>query len=500
MAQRFTDEQLIHALIAAGGNKAKAASDLDYDLRQLRRRLRKINYAHKPAAPKKSNHHTYVITAAVNATKAHARFIKTLEAYCEERDAKLLVIPMRYRNPTRRGESTDDEWWDSRLVPHLVHERTRIAPGVQLMADIKIQPTAVNPLQGWLTVSGTDDAIFGHTKVALQTVATQPGRKAKIVQTTGACTVENYSDTNAGAKGEFHHTLGALVVEVEGNNVWTRHVCALKDGSFIDLDRKYTPDGSEPAKPAEVLTMGDIHAELEDKAVTLATHKLAELIKPKAIVGHDILNFGSASHHNDYFERFERHAQRRNSVYRELETTAALMDKLASLCERFVVVGSNHHDHFRQWLNKHDNALDLENAVVYHETKGAMLRGIMEGRKVEPFRYWMDQMMKQAASVKWLQPGESFSKHGVEFGYHGHKGPNGARGSTRGFANVGAKVTKGHSHGAEIVDGAHSVGVSGKLDMGYNADSPSNWTQSHEILYSNGKRALVHLAGGRFFR
>ena len=112
---------------------------------------------------KHAQHHTYVITAAVNATKAHARYLKSLEAYCAEHDARLMVIPMRYKNPTRRGETTDDEWWDARLVPYLVHERTKIAPGLVVLADIKIQPTAINPLQGWLTVSGTDDAILGHT-------------------------------------------------------------------------------------------------------------------------------------------------------------------------------------------------------------------------------------------------------------------------------------------------------------------------------------------------
>jgi len=65
---------------------------------------------------------------------------------------------------------------------------------------------------------------------------------------------------------------------------------------------------------------------------------------------------------------------------------------------------------------------------------------------------------------------------------------------------IGAKVTKGHSHGAEIVDGAHSVGTSSKLNMGYNADSPSGWTHSHEITYANGKRTLIHCVGGTFFR
>jgi hypothetical protein len=112
----------------------------------------------------------------------------------------------------------------------------------------------------------------------------------------------------------------------------------------------------------------------------------------------------------------------------------------------------------------------------------------------------MDKLMANSGALKWLKPGESFIRHGVEHAYHGHKGPNGARGSTRGFATIGAKVVKGHSHGAEIIDGARSVGTSSLMDLGYNADSPSGWTHTHNLLYANGKETLIHCVGGRFFR
>jgi len=446
-----------------------------------------------------SGHDTFVITAAVNATKAHGAFIKSLLVYCEQHNAKLIVIPLRYRNPTRQDETPDD-WWDSKLTPYITHTRVKIAPGLVVLADIKIQPTAINPLQGWLTVSGTDSAILGHTKIALKSVATKVGDPAKLVMTTGACTVEQYSDTNAGAKGQFHHTLGAVVVEVDGKTSHIRHICPEKNGSFIDLDTRYTSKGSEIAPQAEVLTMGDVHAELADMRVHKATQELAAVIKPKHLVLHDVLNFGSASHHANYFEKFRRQVTGTSSVLRELKTTAKHVDSLAALADKVVMVGSNHHDHFTQWLEKSEHARDIENALVYHETKAAMLRAINDGGYCDPFKLWMDKLMQNGERLHWLKPGESFSRHGIEFGWHGHKGPNGARGSTKGFANIGAKVTKGHSHGAEIIDGAHSVGTSSKMDMGYNVDSPSGWTWTHEITYANGKRTLIHCANGRFFR
>ncbi|MDE1093229.1 hypothetical protein OS113_27715, partial [Klebsiella pneumoniae] len=78
----------------------------------------------------------------------------------------------------------------------------------------------------------------------------------------------------------------------------------------------------------------------------------------------------------------------------------------------------------RQWLVKHEHALDLENALVFHETKAAMLRAIHERSHCDPFKYWMDKLMENPYKLKWLKPGESFSRHGVEFGWHGHRGPN----------------------------------------------------------------------------
>lgn len=479
---------------------AETAQLFGMNLRSLHRRVKRNGYSvgatHELVA---ASSKTYVITAAVNATKAHSAFLRSLMVYCDVNDAQLIVIPMRYRNPTR-NDDTPDDWWDAKLSPYITHQRTKIAKGLVVLADIKIQPTAISPLQGWLTVSGTDSAILGHTKIALRSVPTKVGDQAKLVMTTGCCTVEQYSDTNAGAKGQFHHTLGAVVVEVDGDVSHIRHICPMKNGSFIDLTKKYTVSGVEDAPPCDTLTMGDIHAQRADQKVKLATSVLAKAIKPKTIVAHDVLDFGSAGHHNNYFERFRRHCTGTSSVMGELRDTAAYMDFIAPLAAQVVMVNSNHHDHFTQWLEKHEHALDLENALVFHETKAAMLRAIFDGAYIDPFKLWMDRMMVRASTLKWLRPGESFTRHGIEFGWHGHKGPNGARGSTKGFANIGAKVTKGHSHGAEIVDGAHSVGTSSQMNMGYNLDAPSGWTHTHDITYANGKRTLIHCLNGKFFR
>lgn len=502
-ARKHSDEQMKEALI--GRTVPEAALLLGIHERVLYgHKARFVAEGWTPGAHTEPGRETfaqtYVITAAVNATKVHGAFLKTLQLYCALRGAQLLVIPMRYKNPTRRNEVGDDEWWDSRLVPYLTHERTKIAKGLVVLADIKIQPTAVNPLSGWLTVSGRDWAILGHTKIALEPVATRMGDPSKLVMTTGACTVESYSDTNAGKKGEFHHTLGAVVVEVDRSGNHVRHICPMKDGSFIDLSTKYTPKGAEPAPQAEILVMGDIHAEMAEPLVTEATRELSKVVRPKFLVLHDVLNFGSASHHAKYFEKFKRHIEGTSSVLQELKKTALHVDDLTTFAGQTVMVNSNHHDHFKQWLEKSENALDLENAIVFHETKAVMLKAIADRSYCDPFKHWMDRLMTEGQKVKWLKPSEAFMRFGIDYSNHGDKGPNGTRGSTRGFATVGAKVSHGHGHAARVIDGASSVGTSSQMDMGYNAGSLSSWTHTHEITYANGKRTLVHCIGGRFFR
>lgn len=484
--------------MSQGYTNQQSADHLGINERTVRRwkeRLKPANDSIQSIADGK----TFVITSAVNATKTHAGFLKSLRVYCDENNAQLLVIPLRYRNPTRK-EETPDDWWCPSITPNLLRERTRIANGLVALADIKIQPTAVNPLQGWLTVSGSDSAILGHTKVALQSVPTKVGDPAKLVMTTGACTVPQYSDTNAGAKGHYHHCLGAVVVEIDGRHSHIRHILGAHDGSFIDLDKEYTRNGVSKADRASVLTMGDIHAYQVDQKALVATEKLAARIAPVAICAHDVLDFSSASHHAGYFERYRLHSNGRNSVLKELEVTASVLERIAGWADETVMIGSNHHQHMEQWLAKHENALDLENALVFHETKSAMLRAIHEGSYLDPFQHWMDQLMREPQRLKWLKPGEHFIRHKIDFSSHGHKGPNGARGSTKAFANIGAKTVTGHSHSPAIIDGAYTVGTTSKLKLGYNLDSPSSWHHSHCITYSNGKRTLIHCVTGKFFR
>lgn len=116
-----------------------------------------------------------------------------------------------------------------------------------VLGDIKTQPTAVNPLSGFETITGSCSAIIGHPKLDLTTIATLQRKLPKILTTTGACTKADYSDTKAGVKGAHHHIYGAFVVEIDGDVFHMRQINAVENGSFIDLEHEYTAKGCKLA-------------------------------------------------------------------------------------------------------------------------------------------------------------------------------------------------------------------------------------------------------------
>jgi hypothetical protein len=85
---------------------------------------------------------------------------------------------------------------------------------------------------------------------------------------------------------------------------------------------------------------------------------------------------------------------------------------------------------------------------------------------------------------------------GIEIGYHGDRGPNGARGSRNAFSKIGVKTVIGHSHSPGIRDGAYQTGTSSRLKLEYN--SGPSWLHTHCVIYPNGKRSLINIIDGKW--
>lgn len=457
---------------------------------------------------KRARRAIYLITAAQNATPVHAPFWAALKLYAKKRKATLLVIPYRYKNPTSRwGQAAqDDDWWAPELAAHLIDIRTVLNPNLILLADIKTQPTASSPLTGFETITGERSAIVGHPKLELTTVPTPQSKMAKILTTTGACTKQNYIPSKAGKKGEFHHTFGAAVVEIDGKAFHLRQINAVKDGSFIDLDTEYRPSGETRSVRAAGLVMGDTHVDFADPGVTKATFGKAgmvETLKPKSLVFHDLVDAYARNHHHrgEVFVNLVKHRTGRDNVEAEIRRALAFVDQHSPAGTTNVFVPSNHPDAIMRWVKETDPRSDPENAVFWARTFEVLANAAKwtdtGARTIDPFTYWAKQWLRCADRTVFLSRDRSHTIEGIEVGLHGDAGPNGARGSRLGFTKIGVKSIIGHSHSPGIKDGVYQVGTSSRHGLEYQR-GPSSWLHTHCVIYGNSKRSLLTSVGGKW--
>lgn len=443
-----------------------------------------------------------VFTWAQNATPVFKPFLRSLHTYCRDRGAQLIVIPGRYRNPTSSwtAQQESHDWWSPEVAGYLCADDIAVNSNLRLMGNVKIQPTASEPLTGLKTMCGANSVIFGHPQVAFETVATPQSKMAKIVCTTGAVTKPNYTDSKAGVKGEFHHQYGATVVELDGGKFHMRQLIADGSGKFYDLDRCYNGDKVTDGHRAEAFVSGDLHAKFTDKDVIdcwwLGEESLLSQIKPKLQVFHDVFDgyFGSHHHLNDPFLQYKKAVNGDNCGRSEVDLTAELLDSLC-ICPKNYVTKSNHDEHFNRWLKSTDWRKDMTNARLYLECALGWVKAIDEGRSFDPIA---DVLSKKAKKAIFLRRNDKLMAKGYALNYHGDSGPNGARGSAKAFDQIGVRSIIGHSHSPRIHKGCTQVGLSARYDLEYAVGSPSSWMHTAAIVYPNGRSTLITCIDGEY--
>lgn len=469
----------------------------------------------KAVAPRKKfrrkiDHRRILFTAAQNATPIHEGFWNALQALAEDIGAEIAVIPLRYKNPTsifsasQRGE----EWWAQQVRPYLYEQRKKLNDNLVVIGDVKIQPTMQDPLQGLEGLSRNESAIFGHTKLRLKCISTPQSKLPKLLTTTGACTVPNYTDSKAGKKGEFHHVLGACLVEIESRTKYHLHnINARDDGAFIFKTTAYLADGStEPAGPAQALVFGDAHYRFADPKVVEATFGkggLVETLDPATLVWHDLLDayFGNP-HHKDPFTKKAKETSGYDIARDEVFETIDWMRSLGK-GRHNVIVPSNHDDMFKRWIVREDwKELHGHNMEFYLETALHMARSARMtdvGAAVDdPFVYWLKRRIDETDNIRALSPDEEFLVAKIALNYHGDKGPGGARGTVKNLSQIGVKVISGHGHAPEILDGHTRTGTMTRLTAEY-VTGPNNWFNTHASIDAFGKRHLHHCIDGKFY-
>jgi hypothetical protein len=455
--------------------------------------------------------HTLLITTAQSATPINVAFWTALKRYARKIDAEIVVIPLRYSNPTSiwsKG-SRSSMWWDENVVKHLHNERTKLNKNLTLLADINVLPTAQSPLTGMEGFTGASSGILGHTRAQTVSVATPGHKMSKLMTTTGACTKQNFIPSRAGKSGEHHFILGALIVELEGDLFWCRRLNANSKGEFIDgaAGLLVTPKSITQADRPLGLELGDTHHATTSKEIHEATfgpEGIVHKLKPRKIMFNDLLDGQSCNPHeaHDPFLEGALATGDRDNVELEVKKT---IDYLAEVTPSFAtsyIKISNHDDFLRRWVIKNT---DWAKVAVKNRRFLLRMASVMEAGATltpegfpsypSPFPYCVEE--RKIPNVVCLKPNESLVIGKYECQYHGHKGGNGAIGSLRNLSRIGVKTMIAHGHGPGEENGSMQVGHSAEPNPPYASGAPSSWLWAHGLIMANGKAQLVIIVNGR---
>lgn len=451
----------------------------------------------------KSGCKRFVITAAQNNTRLHSGF-QALKTYCQENNAELIVIPIHYKNISLYTASQQyQKSWSEEIQEYLIDDHINLGGGVEVAGELKIAATAARPLSGMQALGGPRWQIIGHTKVLMEPVATPSDIKPKRLYTTGAITVRNYSKSKQGALAEFHHSTGALVVEVAGRNMAFVRQIGITGDSFFEVAggklREYGPDWIEDHESVVAMTTGDEHIKFHDKGVYRGTYGpkgMATVLKPKHLFRHDILDGYAGSHHHDKdpLVQFRKFHSKDDDYRAELDQVVEFIDRSTPEGTTNYIVDSNHHDHLLKWINKADANRDHRNALLITELQAMVRINALQGDHSPALAQYCDG--KLTAPTKWLDRNKPLLIRGVDYSQHGDVGVNGARGSAASMSKTTYKTVIGHSHTSRIVDGCYQVGHSA-ADLEY-AAGMGTWTHTHCIQYEDGKRSLIDIWKGRW--
>ncbi len=457
--------------------------------------------------------HRFILTSAQDDTPIFEPFWKNLIAFSEFMDAPIGVGGYTYQLGLYEDHAVATASYAFPLLEHLNFDRVRLTDDLLWIGDANILPTTANPLNGWTTANRGQHVIVPHARVALESIPRIKGQPPRFAISTGTVTEPSYTPRASGRKAIFHHTYGALLVEIDTDGeCFFRHLMADTDGSFQDLDVIVKDGQIQSGEHVDSITWGDIHYEQMNPTIALASwgyhvetrqittqNNIIDLLKPRHQFLHDTLDFRRRNHHSirDPHQRALVVAGGSECVEDEVIEAAHFANAVQRPWCKTIMVESNHDAALARWLKDIEGASDPHNAYYWHALNAEWHQEIRTANDnfnvVERAMRWAGL----ADNIEFLHAGGSYIINGVESGMHGDLGNGGSPGSPNQFRKLGVQTSSGHTHSPKIVDGVYVAGVSANLDQKYNKGL-TTWAHAHIVQYANGKRTLLILsADGR---
>ncbi len=449
----------------------------------------------------------YIITSAINNSKVFEKGLETLKGFCENENATLLILPIRY-NPSRLTE--EEIIYDKNILEFLQYDNFSICDKLTVLPEVKILPTAIKPLSGLASLGHETHTLIASPRIHLETIASLEKNKPKFILSTGCITEENYTKSKIGAKADFHHSTGAVIVEVDTKNghLHFRQVSIDNEGVMCDIDKKYNGYSVEKIDRVEAIVYGDLHlATLSEVVRTKGLYdedSLLNICNPKEIILHDLLSVETASHHNigDYFRNYII-AKSDLTIYDEIKQAIDFVSNILERNIKPVIISSNHNEHLTQMLNRVMNngfkevnksnvklICDLIKFMIDEiDSKVETYDNILTLKVPDIFRIMM--LNEFGSKIVYPDYSENYRISSFDVSLHGDVGINGSRSLGNLQLHTNTKVIHGHLHSAKRIDGVLSVGTSSKLNLNYNQKGISTWSHTHAIIHRNNKAQLI---------
>jgi hypothetical protein len=391
---------------------------------------------------------------------------------------------------------------DEALLPQILLEDERVEflylgkEGMKLNSNLKLHDTCIlasqiNPLTGFQKkLSNTFSYVLPSPKIRYMSLP-NTSKHPRFLATTGALTHGNYKDWIAqGRKAELEHQYGFSFITVKNNRLFDFHpVEAQKNGNFHYLKESYR-NGQMTHEQPEAFVLGDWHCGDTCPKTRKATISMIENLKPKRVVFHDFFNGHSVNHHErgNNLSKAQLWSKKMHILEEEVEQCLAELNFFAHKFPNvdFLISESNHDLFLARFIGTENFLEDGANSVFACR----MFVEMSNKRSVPAVKLAMELCGKIASNVTFLKEDEEYRVKGVGLDYHGHRGVNGARGTSASFSNYNLRLITGHEHSPKIHPNGMVVGTSTHLKLGYTKGAGS-WLNAHGLLYSSGKYTLL---------
>lgn len=425
---------------------------------------------------------TYFVTSAIAGCSLAKNFFDSVKTFCDDKKARLVVLPCR-------GALSKDEEYNQDVLDELEkYFFTEYTFNSNICAfDIGLSPTTVNPLAGLYRIAEETSVIIASPKQSMEVIPVGNVSIPHLLHSTGSITTGIYGQNKVGLLAGNDHVIGGIILEVEDDRIFhIRQVRSAEDGSFCDLDKKYSANKVQPNN-ASAVVLGDIHNGFQHPKAMKAWDELIKLVNPKYIALHDLFDSHSISHHLENNITQKSNRQEPFSTLRmEIDSLWKFISDFSSEYKKsnILIVASNHNEHLDKYIDNGRFFMDYPNYRTALEL--AMYR--LDGLNI--LKAFIEKNYGKLKNIFWLKRDEDFKVHGCQLSAHGDYSFNGGKGSINGLEKVYHNAIVGHSHSPRIQSDLFQVGTSTRFDLPY-LTGGSTWLHASAVLHNDGNKQMI---------